>query len=957
MKNTITTLLFVLAAFSLLAQETHQGESFELDQRLSPDQSHEYTASQYIDLQSGFDTEHPMPNQSNYTKLEIDKLGIYPPEAGVTGGPDGTGNGVVGAIGGTVDVSAMGGATYAIPIDVPSDIGDMKPSLSVVYNSQSGNGLLGWGWTLGGISAITRVGKNPYYDNGTFSGVSYQDDRFALDGQRLLVVNDKGYGSNEAEYRTEIDNMAKIVSYTEEGITHGPAKFKVWTSDGLIMEYGFTTDSKMLDVCEDDATLKEAGLWLLNRVEDRNGNFMEYHYIMGGASYYLSYIKYTGNSNIGVAPCYTVLIDYDRTRRRNTDTRFVGNNPIHQRWLVNKISVSYWEEEIAHYSFDYYDATDITAYMYERLKRVTYSCGGVSYNPTTISWGANDYNYPENDDAKIEICVDGNSPITAFGDKVKYSGDFNGDGLSDLVVFYKEGESYHAKTYLNQADTTIIDSHGQTHYCLNFHHSQTFDFNSKINGLYVVDFDKDGLDEFLVIYRDTVPRNHDELYFGFYHSGMENGNLVISMANETTTKYCISKGIQECPLTGDFLGKERNDVIIQIPNSNFVDPILLYLSFTEGEGGVVATSGTFFPGRRFAAADFNGDGVTEIWSANDSGSHVNVQNAIMYRMTSRNSCVQFNTDGVLTNLHELFVGDFNGDGKADFLTYVPGENGSHGSWQINYFKESALHWNQFDITALLPPFFEPGDHSFGIKDKTTDHPSFHYIEAGDYNGDGISDLLIVGEDYEYQNRMFLFFGPLMHTTEGTPQASFAAMEEYSLSYIPPRITLCSGNFLGKENRSLLYCSYLFNLNPVTNRYSVESITDGMGNRTSFDYEYLLPCKRDFYSMSADDGDSGKKIRTIPLPIKALRKLSSDNPLAGTPTTSTEYAFKSLLVHARGRGCLGFKASTTTTRLGEWLIDSTLTISSFSQMRNHSLIGHREPTHLQFKGHFSVEDLV
>ncbi|MCQ2303222.1 MAG: hypothetical protein MJZ94_11450 [Bacteroidales bacterium] len=864
-------------------------------------------------------------------------MGVFPPEAGIIGGPDGTGNGVVGAIGGAVSVSPMGGATYTIPITVPTGIGEIKPNLSVNYNSQSGNGLLGWGWTLGGISAITRVGKAAYYDQGTISGVSYHDDRFAIDGQRLLLVNDKNYGSNEAEYRTEIDNMAKIVSYTEDGITNGPAKFKVWTSDGLIMEYGFTPDSKMLDICEDDATMKEAGLWLLNRVEDRNGNFMEYHYIMGGASYYLSYIKYTGNSNIDISPCYTVLINYDTERRNTTDTRFVGNNEIHQKWLIDEISIYYSNEVIAKYIFDYYDETRSNAYMYERLKSITYSCGGVSYNPTTISWGANDYNYPQNDDAKMEICVDGNSPITALGDKVKYSGDFNGDGLSDLVVFYEDNGSYKAKTYLNQADTTIIDSHGQTHYCLNFHHSQTFDFDSDINGIYVVDFDEDGLDEFLIVYRDTEPRNHDELYFGFYHSEIENGNPVIKIANETSTKYRISKGIQECPLIGDFLGEGRNDVIIQIPNSNYADPMLLYLSYTDGMGIVEATYGTFFGGQRFAAADFNGDGITEIWCANDSGSHVNVYNAIMYRMTSKNSCVQFNTDGVLTNLHQLFIGDFNGDGNADFLTYVPNENGGHGTWQVNYFKESALYWSQFDITELLPPFFEPGDHSFRLKDKTSDHPSFHYIETGDYNGDGISDLLIVAEDYEYQNRMFLFFGPLMHTTEGMPQANFAATEEYSLFYIPPRITLCSGNFLGKENRSLLYCSYLFNLNPMTNRYSVDSITDGMGNLASFDYEYLMPCKRDFYSMSANDGDSGKKIRAIPFPRKALRSLSSENPLAGTPTSSTNYSYKSLLVHNFGRGFLGFKASTTVTKIGEKLIDSTMTFSSFDQMRSHCFL--------------------
>ena len=78
---------------------------------------------------------------------------------------------VVGAIGGTVDVTALGGASYTIPIQIPEGMGGIQPNLSIVYNSQSGNGLLGWGWTLGGLSAITRVGQTDYHD-GRVTGVA-----------------------------------------------------------------------------------------------------------------------------------------------------------------------------------------------------------------------------------------------------------------------------------------------------------------------------------------------------------------------------------------------------------------------------------------------------------------------------------------------------------------------------------------------------------------------------------------------------------------------------------------------------------------------------------------------------------------------------------------------------------------------------------------------------------------
>lgn len=59
----------------------------------------------------------------------------------------------------------------------------------------------------------------------------HNNDGFALDGQRLIQID--GY-YDHIEYRTEVDGMSKIVSYYEANIVNGPAKFKVWTADGLI---------------------------------------------------------------------------------------------------------------------------------------------------------------------------------------------------------------------------------------------------------------------------------------------------------------------------------------------------------------------------------------------------------------------------------------------------------------------------------------------------------------------------------------------------------------------------------------------------------------------------------------------------------------------------------------------------------------------------------------------------
>ncbi len=105
-----------------------------------------------------------------------------------------------GSIPGVIDVS--GAATYTIPIDLPAGIGGGAPGLAITYNSQAGNGLLGYGWNLAGISAITRVPKTVYYDSEAGHISFDENDRFALDGQRLLLISGT-YGADNSRYSTE----------------------------------------------------------------------------------------------------------------------------------------------------------------------------------------------------------------------------------------------------------------------------------------------------------------------------------------------------------------------------------------------------------------------------------------------------------------------------------------------------------------------------------------------------------------------------------------------------------------------------------------------------------------------------------------------------------------------------------------------------------------------------------
>lgn len=149
---------------------------------------------------------------------------------------------VPGVTPGEFSVDQGGAANYTIPIAVPPGTAGMQPSLSLNYNSRSGNGVLGIGWTLGGLSVIIRCPATKVQD-GFIDGVDFDsNDRFCIDGQRLIAI-DGTYGAEGTEYRTEIESFTQVISHGTQG--NGPEKFEVKTKSGQILEYGYTIDSRI----------------------------------------------------------------------------------------------------------------------------------------------------------------------------------------------------------------------------------------------------------------------------------------------------------------------------------------------------------------------------------------------------------------------------------------------------------------------------------------------------------------------------------------------------------------------------------------------------------------------------------------------------------------------------------------------------------------------------------------
>lgn len=185
-------------------------------------------------------------------------------------------------------VSESGSAGLTIPVQVPRGVGGLEPQLSLNYQSSSGNGLLGVGWFLSGISAITRCPKTLDLDGERGAVRFTAGDRYCLEGQRLVLVgpstDPSKYGTASTEYRTVPESFSRITAIGNYGGQPGvPLSFKVETKSGLVLEFGLDAQSRVMTRIDAAQGVNTINRWMLQRLSDRlpTRNSVEYFYCAG----------------------------------------------------------------------------------------------------------------------------------------------------------------------------------------------------------------------------------------------------------------------------------------------------------------------------------------------------------------------------------------------------------------------------------------------------------------------------------------------------------------------------------------------------------------------------------------------------------------------------------------------------------------------------------------------------
>ena len=326
----------------------------------------------------------------------------------------------IGVTPGEFSVDQSGGANYQMPIAVPPGTAGMEPSLSLSYSSNTGNGVLGVGWTLGGLSVVTRCPATKVQD-GFIDGIDFDNnDRFCIDGQRLIAINGT-YGANNTEYRTEQDGFTKVISYGTQA--SGPQYFKAWTKSGQILEYGTTADSRIEAQGKTDVRL-----WAVNKIADTVGNYLTVSYNENNAdgSYTPTTINYTGNDTTSLIPYAKVQFEYES--RADITTAYFAGSKVKTTQRLKNIKTYVDAVLVRDYQLTY---DNQGAANRSRLTQIQECDGTGSCFPGT------GFGYAHQIGSGFEPDSLWDNVTTGFHNNWKLSFvDMNGDGLPDLVKSY-----------------------------------------------------------------------------------------------------------------------------------------------------------------------------------------------------------------------------------------------------------------------------------------------------------------------------------------------------------------------------------------------------------------------------------------------------------------------------------------------------------------------------------------
>ena len=643
--------------------------------------------------------------------------------SGVSVGAD-----IVGSTEGELRVE-QGTMYYSIPLALPKGVAGMEPELSLNYSSMGGNGPLGLGWSLGGVSQITRCPKTVGKD-GVKAGIKYNaSDRYCLDGQRLVAISG-GYGKNQTEYRTEMNGHSKVVSYGQSGANAetGPDYFKVWTKAGQIIEYSAKKYTHY-----EAGEVREVHSWRVSKISDTLGNHIDFMYTADKESH-LQIIKYA-----------TTTVQFYYEQRPDQTVAYDQGYLFNSEQRLDHIAIYDRAQLFREYRLQYQEGGAVGISQLVAVSECFSTWGGNCLPPTKFAWmngGEDDFTPQQAQGISLYV-----NHLGSFS-RIHYA-DFNGDGRVDVFRINSwldkdHGyQSHRDSLYLSNGDgsfetiqTNISMYVGNTKdpdgVKIDLARIRIGDFNGDGNAdIYRIEGGGDRrVDKMFLSNGDGTFTTKDGL--NSYILWGNNGDAIISDMSRF--------------LFADFDGDGRTDLyeIREAPSRDVVHYANDRGTFTQGPGGYFAIvhQGEY---PKVRVGDFNGDGMADVFKLK-LGNHPlyadtpsaggkmflaqgqgKAFHTIKVTMEGVNTWRTLNDHSDAFTYSRIKTGDFNGDGRTDFY-YVKGL-GSELNDQVYLSRGNG---------SFAPPYSGPKTYvDAALLRGSVD---ISRLRLADFNGDGRTDV-------------------------------------------------------------------------------------------------------------------------------------------------------------------------------------------------------------------------
>lgn len=886
-----------------------------------------------------------------------------------------TGNSTeVGITEGQLSVSLSGAATYNIPIAVPPGINGVVPQVSLAYNSQGGNGMAGYGWNISGVSAITRIPRTKFHD-GVVGGVNLDaNDRFALDGQRLILKTGTVYGAAGTTYETENFSNVKItaVGVSPLGANYGPASFLIEYPDGSKAEYGATTDSRSITT------------WGITYWENPQGVRISYSYLLANNNLSIEYIKYgsTGTNT----PINQIQFVY--VARQRPEQSYVAGQSVLMNTILKEIKTIGNGVGFRNYVLE----LEQTSLGYERFKSITEKSGDgtKSYNPTVFTYAENSSTIGITSLTPLYLQTNLSEWFSESSLPKIINGDFDGDGDLDFIansmmytkvlddgsnpVKFDFSSSSNFSAYLNRNYSTVrcleedsggyklmtrdalctvqfpqvadknilqfnIYSKDLINNSVKFEYSKKMDINDAANYLdntYDGDFNGDGLTDKIVIKG-----------FGNYAEGEiytpQNANLYfVNLDRRIKSNYVKDLGI----LQNVTLGKKGKFIKTADVNGDGKTDLIFF------NGGTINSISVF-------SLD-NDDNLIKLWETPIPFVHKSYENkdqilfehvnGIGYHNEGFDSAGNFGYFDVPPMDYEYIpiIGDFNGDGKSDII--------------LTGFERLTLFSTGFSFEKESLPNNFPASHDTAR------------LLGNDFNNDGKTDVLVLKHNHtqnlQPMNEVVLTISHLTWMSKSnwaTNENSFPNLNANFFRYgINPVMIKPSKSFKDKPE-ILLYeaepsfgakdsqgndvtlikaykIGFFVKQDALTNSIkSIKSITTGSGVKETITYSSLM---------------NGNGVYTASGQIESYPNIDIANASGFQVVSKIEkqsssvykkqlFAYYGAVSSMEGLGFLGFRSTVRT----NWYNESNAIISSISKfdidqrganIENYTVLGWHDP---------------